>query len=336
MLDISILWAFIIAVGVFIYITLDGFDLGIGILFPWVQDRVQRDVMINSVAPVWDGNETWMVLGGAGLFAAFPLVYSTVLSALYLPIILMVLCLILRGVAFEFRFKSKNHKRHWDIIFSLGSISVSFLQGILLGAYIQGFNIKNGIYIGGAWDWLSGFSLFTGFSVVILYAALGCAWLIWKTEDILQNIMYYLLPKFIIMLLVIYALVSVITADMYPHIVNKWLSMPYIFYLSPIPVLVGIFSYALWQSLKKRQQYQPFIYLIFLTLLAYIGFIISLWPNIIPPSIDIWQASAPYSSQWFSLIGVALLLPVIVIYTGYAYWVFRAKVKVGEVGYHDE
>lgn len=334
MIDLSLIWIVIIAVGVLIYVILDGFDLGIGILFPFIQDRHERDVMMNTVAPVWDGNETWMVLGGAGLFAAFPLVYSTVLSALYMPIILMVIALIFRGVAFEFRFKAIRTKTLWDNAFIWGSIISSFLQGVILGAYIQGIETTNGVYSGGPLDWLSPFSLFTGLGVVALYATLGCGWLIFRTDHGLQDKMFSLMPKLILVLLAIFAGVSIYTPLVHDEIAARWFTLPQLYYFSPVPILVLLLTFLAIRACKQRREFAPFIYTLGLVFLAYTGFLISLWPYIIPPSVTIWQAAAPQSSQMFALIGALVLIPIILFYTALSYWVFRKKVRVGDEGYH--
>ena len=334
MIDLSLIWIVIIAIGVLIYVVLDGFDLGIGILFPFIKGKEERDVMMNTVAPVWDGNETWMVLGGASLYAAFPLVYSTVLSALYLPIILMVVALIFRGVAFEFRFKANKSRHWWDKAFIGGSILASFFQGMILGAYIQGIKTANGVYVGGGLDWLSPFTIFVGIGVVVLYAALGCGWLIFKTDHALQDRMYQLMPKMIIALFIIFGCVSIYTPMAHPEIAARWFSKPQLMYFSPVPVLVLLFTYLALRACRQRKELSPFVYTLALVFLAYTGFIISLWPYVIPPSVTIWQAAAPQSSQLFALIGALLLIPVILIYTGLSYWVFRDKVRVGDDGYH--
>ena len=334
MIDLSLIWIVIIAIGVFVYVVLDGFDLGIGILFPFITSKEERDVMMNTVAPVWDGNETWMVLGGAALYAAFPVVYSVVLSALYMPIILMLIALIFRGVAFEFRFKANKTKKLWDKAFIYGSILASFFQGVILGAYIQGIKVENHIYAGGGLDWLTPFSIFTGIGVVVLYAALGCGWLIFKTELDLQAKMYDLMPKLISVLFLIFGAVSIYTPLTQPEIAIRWFSQPQLIYFSPVPVLVVVLTGLILRACKKRYELAPFIYSLALVFLAYTGFIISLWPNVIPPSISIWDAAAPESSQLFALIGALILIPIILVYTGLSYWVFRDKVRVGDEGYH--
>lgn len=334
MIDLSLIWVGVIGLAVLIYVVMDGFDLGIGILFPFIRDQAERDVMMNTVAPVWDGNETWMVLGGAGLFAAFPLAYSTILSAFYMPIILMVIALIFRGVAFEFRFKAGRTRPLWDYAFIAGSIITSLLQGIILGAYIQGINTTLGIFSGQPFDWLTPFSLFTGIGVLAMYAALGCGWLILKTDHQLQQKMYQLMPKLILFLLAIFAGVSLYTPLMHAEIAHRWFSLPNLFYFSPVPILVLCFVYLILRACKKQYELQPFAYTLVLVFLAFSGFVISLWPNIIPPSVSIWQAASPYSSQLFTLIGALILIPIIISYTILAYWVFRDKVRVGDEGYH--
>ena len=334
MIDLSLIWVGIIGLGVLIYVILDGFDLGIGILFPFIKSSEERDVMMNTVAPVWDGNETWMVLGGAGLFAAFPMVYSAVLSALYLPIILMVIALIFRGVAFEFRFKANRTKHLWDAAFIGGSVLSSFLQGVILGAYIQGIHIVDGRYAGGGLDWLTPFALFTGLGVVVVYATLGCGWLIMKTDDQLQNSMYRLMPKLVLVLLLIFAAVSIYTPLAHPVIAERWFTKPQILYFSPVPILVVLFTFLTIRACQKRQDSMPFLYTLALVFLAYTGFLISIFPYVIPPSVTIWDAAAPANSQLFALIGALILIPIIIIYTIMAYWVFRDKVRVGDEGYH--
>ena len=334
MIDLVLVWVGIIGLGVLIYVIMDGFDLGIGILFPFIKDHQERDVMMNTVAPVWDGNETWMVLGGAGLYAAFPLVYSTVLSALYLPITFMVVALIFRGVAFEFRFKATRTKYLWDQAFIWGSILSSFFQGVILGAYIQGIETTNGIYSGGGWDWLTPFSIFSGIGVVAMYATLGCGWLIMKTDAKLQKQMYKFMPKLLIALLLIFAGVSLYTPMTHPEIADRWFSLPNFLYFSPVPVLVLIFVGLILKSCNQKHDSKPFIYTLALVFLAFTGFVISLWPNIIPPSVTIWQAAAPESSLKFTLVGAVILIPIIIAYTFLSYWVFRDKVRVGDEGYH--
>ena len=334
MIDISLIWIVIIALGIFIYVVLDGFDLGIGILYPFFPNKSERDVMMNTVAPVWDGNETWLVLGGAALYAAFPMVYAIVLSALYLPIIFMVVALIFRGVAFEFRFKATRTKYIWDRAFIGGSVLAGFFQGVILGAYIQGIKVQHGMYSGGGLDWISPFTIFTGIGVVVLYATLGCGWLIFKTELDLQQRMYQRMPKLVITLLFIFGALSIYTSMAHPEVAERWFRQPQLIYFSFVPILVIILTLLLIRACYKRHQLVPFLYTLALVFFAYIGFIISIWPYVIPPSITIWQAAAPLNSQLFTLIGALILIPIILMYTGLSYWVFRDKVRIGDQGYH--
>lgn len=251
-----------------------------------------------------------------------------------MPIILMVTALIFRGVAFEFRFKANRTKYLWDQAFIWGSILSSFLQGVILGAYIQGIQTTHGIFSGSGLDWLTPFALFTGLGVVAMYAALGCGWLIMKTDHELRAKMYGLMSKLIIVLFVVFAGVSLYTPLTHPEIAARWFALPNLLYFSPVPILVLLFTFLILKACKQRQDFKPFIYTLALVFLAFTGFVISLWPNIIPPSVTIWEAAAPYSSQKFALIGAVILIPVIIAYTILSYWVFRDKVRIGDAGYH--
>lgn len=333
MADLPLIWAAIIALGVWIYVVLDGFDLGIGILFPFFPDDHDRQVMMNSVAPVWDGNETWMVLGGAGLFAAFPVVYSAVLSALYLPLVLMLIGLILRGVAFEVRSKARRSRPLWDMAFSGGSILATFCQGVALGAFIQGIPVVNREFSGGAFDWLTAFSLFTGFGLLATYAMLGCGWLIFKTEGDLQRRIHRLMPAFNLVLLLVIAGVSVWTPQIHAAIAERWFG-PALRWLWPVPLAVLACGWGIQRAVQKGSERAPYLLTLALITLGYAGFLISIWPNMIPPSISLWQAAAPESSLRFTLVGAVVILPLILAYTAWAYWVFRGKVRATDEGYH--
>jgi cytochrome d ubiquinol oxidase subunit II len=333
-IDLPLLWAVIILFSIMMYVIMDGFDLGIGILFPFFPGKEERDVMMNTVAPVWDGNETWLVLGGAGLLAAFPLAYSVVLSALYLPIILMLVGLIFRGVAFEFRFKSVDAQRHWwDKAFIGGSLLATFSQGVTLGAYIEGLRTADGAYAGAAFDWLSPFSLFTGLGLIAAYALLGSTWLLIKTEGPLQARMLGMARRAAWAVLGAIVVISAWTPLADPRIAARWFSLPNLFFFAPVPILVLLFLYLLLRSVRGQPHAGPFIYALGLVFLGYTGLGISLWPNIIPPAISIWDAAAPPQSQGFALVGALLIIPVILMYTAWGYYVFRGKVKSGE-GYH--
>ncbi|AYC34369.1 cytochrome d ubiquinol oxidase subunit II [Pseudomonas cavernae] len=333
-IDLSLIWAIIIVFGVMMYVVMDGFDLGIGILFPFVKDDGERDVMMNTVAPVWDGNETWLVLGGAGLFAAFPLAYSVVLSALYLPIIFMLIGLIFRGVAFEFRFKAQAHKRHiWDKAFIGGSLAATFFQGVTLGAYIDGIPVENRLYAGGALDWLTPFSLFCGLALIVAYALLGCTWLIMKTEGRLQEQMHNLGTPLVWAVLLVTGIVSIWTPLAHEEIARRWFSLPNLFWFLPVPLLVLLCTFALLRAIQRYAHYAPFILTLVLIFLGYSGLGISLWPNIIPPAVSIWAAAAPPQSQGFTLVGALFIIPFILMYTAWSYYVFRGKVTPDQ-GYH--
>ena len=332
-LDLPLIWAGVIAFGIFMYVVMDGFDLGIGILYPFFRDKDERDAMMNTVAPIWDGNETWLVLGGAGLFAAFPLAYSVVLTALYLPLVIMLIALIFRGVAFEFRFKAKRTRYVWDAAFIGGSIVATFAQGVVLGAFIEGLKVENRQFVGGAFDWLAPFPLFCGAGLVAGYAMLGCAWLLMKTEGKLRHKMYKLMLPLTCVLLLFIAAVSIWTPLAHESIAERWFTLPNLFYFIPVPTLVAVTVLGIVRAVQLKIDWQPFVLTLALIALSYTGLAISLWPNIIPPSVSIWEASAPASSQAFALVGVVFMVPIILIYTAYSYWVFRGKVVVGE-GYH--
>ena len=333
-IDLPLIWAVIIGFGLMMYVIMDGFDLGIGILFPFVPDRGDRDTMVNTVAPVWDGNETWLVLGGAGLLAAFPLAYSVILSAVYLPIIAMLGGLICRGVAFEFRFKADDaHKPTWDRAFSWGSYVATFSQGIVLGSFINGFEVSNRAYAGGALDWLTPFSIFSGLGLLVAYALLGSTWLILKTEGALQQRMRELAKPIVLALLVAIAIVSLWTPLAHPEIASRWFSFPNIIFFSPVPILVVLSSLAILWTIQRHAHATPFVLALVLVFLGYTGLAISIWPNIIPSSVSIWEAASPPQSLGFALVGALFIIPFILLYTAWAYYVFRGKVKAGE-GYH--
>ncbi len=332
-IDLAFVWAILIAFAVLAYVMLDGFDLGIGILFPASADPGQRDLMVNSVAPVWDGNETWLVLGGGGLMAAFPLAYAIVLPALYAPLIAMLLALVLRGVAFEFRFRSPGHKFAWDCAFWSGSVLAALMQGIALGAFIQGFAVEGRAYAGGWWDWLTPFSILTGIAVVVGYALLGATWLIMKTEGALQDWCFRITLPLAAAVVALIVAVSIWTPLLDPAIAARWFDWPNIVLVAPVPLLVAGTAFALYRAIETRRERLPFVLAQSLFVLSYIGLGISLYPYTVPRSITIWEAAAPPESLIFLLIGALILIPVILAYTAYAYWIFRGKVDPAG-GYH--
>lgn len=332
-LDLPLIWAGLIAVAVMAYVVLDGFDLGVGILFPFFKTEGDRDQMMNAVAPVWDGNETWLVLGGGGLLAVFPLAYSVIMPALYAPIIAMLLALIFRGVAFEFRWKTRRGKFLWDWAFAGGSIVATFAQGIALGALVQGIAVADRAYAGGWWSWLTPFSLLTGVALVVGYALLGATWLVLKTENALQASMYKIALKTGVVTLALIGVVSLWTPFLNANFMQRWFTWPHMLYASPVPVLVALCAFMLFRGLGKKQELAPFLAAQGLFVLSFIGLCLSFYPYIVPSSITIWQAAAPDNSLAFLLLGACVLLPLILLYTAYAYWVFRGKVGTVEA-YH--
>ena len=332
-IDLPLLWAGLIAFAILAYVVLDGFDLGVGILFPLVKDEDHRGTMMNSVAPVWDGNETWLVLGGGGLFAAFPLAYAVLMPAFYAPVIAMLLALVFRGVAFEFRFRATRLRPLWDLAFAGGSALAALCQGVMLGAFVQGLAVEGRAYAGGWFDWLSPFSLFTGVALVLGYALLGAGWLILKTEGALQQRIYRLARPLAAAVVALIVGVSIWTPLLDATIADRWFAWPNIVLVAPVPVLVAVAAGLLWWSLVRQRERWPFLVSLGLFVLSYIGLAISLFPYIVPRSVTIWAAAAPDSSLAFMLVGAAILLPVILGYTSYVYWIFRGKVD-SSAGYH--
>lgn len=324
-IDLTLVLAGIIAFGIIMYVLLDGFDLGVGILFPLAPNETGRDVMINSIAPFWDGNETWLVMGGAMLFAAFPTAYAVALPAFYLPIMLMLFALIFRGVAFEFHHKAEASKAIWSTAFFAGSALAAFAQGLLLGGLIEGVAVADRAFAGGAFDWLTPFSVVSGLGVVAGYALLGATWLVLKTERDLQAWARRYGQWLTVAVLGFMAAVSLYTPFVDAAIAERWFGGLNLLYLSPVPLVTAAAGFALWHGLRRGWETAPFVLAIGLFLLGYLGLAISLWPNIVPPTLSIWEAAAPRSSQVFTLVAVSITLPMVLFYTWYAYRVFRGK-----------
>lgn len=333
-IDFSMIWFAIIIFATLMYIIADGFDLGIGIILPFTRDKIQRDTMINSVAPVWDGNETWLVLGGAALYGAFPLAYAVIIDALTIPLTLMLIGLIFSGVAFEFRVNAlPKHRLFWDSAFIGGSFLATFCQGITVGAVINGFNVTGRHFSGSALDWLTPFPIFCGFALLVTYALLGSSWLIMKTEHQLHRKMCTITVYLAITLLVVIAIVSLWTPLTHADIAQRWFSLPNLYFLLPVPLLVLACAWGIVRSAYNYGHYQPFLLSLLLVLIGFAGLGISIFPYIIPPSISIWQAAAPVLSQQFMLVGAVIIIPVILAYTSWSYYVFRGKVNANE-SYH--
>lgn len=330
--DLTVVWAFIIVLAVFIYVVLDGFDLGIGILFNRFKPGPERDTAMNSIAPVWDGNETWLVMGGGGLLAAFPLAYGLILSALYAPIMAMLLALVFRGVAFEFRWRDPAHQKFWDLAFTGGSLLAAFAQGIILGALLQGVTIQGRAYAGGWWDWLTPFSVLTGLSVVVAYALLGATWLVMKAQGPLQQQARSMALGLGAASLLAIVAVSVATLFLSADYFSHWLHWPQMAWVAPVPLLVALASWAFVRSLQAGHETAPFLWTLAIFLLCFVGLGISVFPYVLPGAVTIWDAATERSSQVFMLWGTALVLPMILAYTAWSYWVFRGK--TGASGYH--
>ncbi|MFZ0501159.1 MAG: cytochrome d ubiquinol oxidase subunit II [Steroidobacteraceae bacterium] len=325
--DLVPLWALILAVGIFYYVVFDGFDLGVGILFGLAPDTRSRNLIMNSIAPVWDGNETWLVLGGVALLAAFPLAFAVLLPAVYFPILIMLLALVFRGVAFEFRYRDAAHRTFWDHAFNYGSLVATFAQGIVIGAFIQGFDVKGRVFAGSSLDCFTGFSIFTGAALVAGYGLLGAGWLILKTEGELQQWARRWGRVCLVGVIIAIAVVSAWTPLLEHQIEQRWFTWPDYALLSPVPVLTLAVIVWQWRALRGPAEITPFISGIGLFLLSYTGIAISMWPMIVPYHYSLWQAASSSSTQIFLLIGTVFLLPIVFMYTGWSYWVFRGKVR---------
>jgi len=334
---LPVVWIAVLGVAIAMYIVLDGFDLGLGILFPFTRKEEDHDVMMNSVAPFWDGNETWLILGGGGLWVAFPVAFAIIMPALYIPVILMLLALIFRGVAFEFRFVSKPNNKPWDLAFWLGSTIAAFSQGVVLGGLIQGITFENGAFAGGPIDWLSPFALMCGAGLVVGYALLGACWLMAKTEGPVAAWARQIAPALLGGLLLFITIVSIWTPLSVPRIAERWFSFPNIIYLSIVPIITALLALGCYRAIVSGREVMPFVMTIGLFLLAFAGLAISHYPYIVPApdgtGLDLWQTAAAPESQIFMLVGALILLPVVLTYTALSYWTFRGKVRPGE-GYH--
>lgn len=332
-LDLVPIWTAILAVAVFMYVLLDGFDLGVGMLFPLAPDDRSRDLMMASVAPIWDGNETWLVLGGVALFAAFPLAFAVIMPALYFPILAMLLGLIFRGVAFEFRHVARTSRRHWDRSFFWGSLVATFAQGCVLGKFVQGFEVSGRHYAGTSWDWVDPFVLAVGVGLVFGYTLLGATWLVMKTEGALQDWARGKARASLFGVAAFIAMVSLWTPFLDERIAARWFSWPNLAFLAPVPLATAALAWWLWRALARGRDVAPFVAAMGLFAMCYLGLAVSLFPYVAPPSITLWDAAAAPQSQAFLLIGTLVLLPVIFTYIGWSYWVFRGKVRA-DAGYH--
>ena len=330
---IPLICAAVVALAVGLYVVLDGFDLGVGILFPFHPRESERDQMMNSIAPFWDGNETWLILGGNGLFVAFPLAYSVIMPAVYIPLIVMLLALVFRGVAFEFRWVAKPHHRKWDIAFAAGSIVAAFTQGLMLGGILGGIQVENREFAGGPFDWLTPFSVMCGFGLVVGYALIGACWLVMKTDGDVERQSRRSARPLLAALIAFIVVVSVWTPLEFPQVAERWFSWPNMLYLSPVPLLTAFLAVMCWRGVGGKHPTIAFYSGVGLFALAFIGLAISVVPYLVPWSITLWDAAAAPESQLFLLVGTAVLIPFILGYTFFVYHTFRGKVRAGE-GYH--
>jgi cytochrome d ubiquinol oxidase subunit II len=326
-------WVAILAVSILLYVLLDGFDLGIGILFGLTRDETRRHAMLSAVAPIWDGNETWLVLGGAGLMVAFPLAYSIILPAFYLPVIIMLLALVFRGVAFEFRWLGVSSKPHWTFAFAAGSTLAAFCQGLILGGLIEGIKVENGSFAGGAFDWATPFAAVCGLGLVAGYALLGATWLILKTEGKIADRARPTAKALLVVVLAFMAIVSLWTPLAFDRIAVRWFSLPNILFLWWVPAATALVAFVAWRAVESGREALPFLATIALFLLGYLGLLISNFPYIVPPSLTFWQAAAAPATHIFMLMGTLVMLPIIFGYTIFVYWIFSGKLREGE-GYH--
>jgi cytochrome bd ubiquinol oxidase subunit II len=330
---LPVIWAALLGTAVAMYVILDGFDLGIGILFPFAKTERERDQMMNSVAPFWDGNETWLVLGGGGLWVAFPQAYAVIMPALYLPVIVMLLGLIFRGVAFEFRWVALTSKKYWNFAFAAGSTLAAFCQGLILAGLLEGIKVENGVFAGGPFDWATPFAVLCGLGVVTGYALLGATWLVMKTDGVVAERARIHAKLLLLAVLAFMAVVSIWTPLAFERIAARWFSTPNIYFLWPVPLLTAFVALMIWRWIDQDREIPPFLASIALFLLGYLGLVISTFPYLVPPVLTIWQTAAAPASQIFMLLGTVALLPIIFGYIVFVYWLFRGKVREGE-GYH--
>jgi cytochrome bd ubiquinol oxidase subunit II len=324
-------WIFILAVSMALYTQLDGFDLGVGILFGPAADETQRRAMMSAVAPIWDGNETWLVVVAVILWGGFPVVYSTLLSAFYLPVILMVCALILRGVAFEFRDKTVRGRWMWDTAFCGGSLIASFMQGLMVGGLVEGLPVSNGQYIGGDFGWLSPFAVLCGIGLCLGYSLLGACWLVKKCEGTTRDFAYRLIPSLSVGLLAFLVIVFISALSLHLPVMNRWLDRPYLFFF---PVIGAVAAIALAYSVRQRRDGVPYNMVSIIFLAAFLTLAISFWPYMIPGAITIAEAAAPHSSLAFMFWGEGLFVfPLMLVYSVVSYSVFRGKVRAADGHY---
>jgi cytochrome bd ubiquinol oxidase subunit II len=327
----ALFWVSVLAVSILFYVVLDGFDLGVGILFGFTRSESRRRAMLAAVAPLWDGNETWLIVAGVVLWGAFPVVYATLFSAFYLPLLVMLAGLILRGVAFEFRYKTERLRWIWDLSFAGGSFVAAFIQGLMVGALVEGLPISDGQYAGGEFGWLSPFSLLCGVGLCLGYTLLGACWLVRKCADEVRDAAYRLIPPLSISLLVFLVVVFGYALAENLRIMSRWLERPYLFVFPAIGIVAAI---VLAASVRQRRDGLPYHMVVLIFATAFGTLAISFWPYMIPFTITIEDAAAPHSSLAFMFWGEGLFIfPLMLVYTAVSYTVFRGKVRPASVNY---
>ena len=334
-MDLPLLFALVAGGAVALYVIADGFDLGIGILFLLAPRDTDRDLMMQSVAPFWDGNETWLVLGAAVLWAAFPMAYYVLLPAFYLPIMAMLFALILRGIAFEFRFQAGRFRRVWDFAFAGGSLVAALCQGLILGGFIQGVAVENGHFAGGSFSFISVLGLLCAAGIVGGYALLGATWLIWRTDGPTQVFAREVAHAALILSSAMMGVVSAWTALTEPQVAARWFAWPTTPWLDLMPMAAAGVTVLIWRNLWGRHDSRPFVLAIVLFLLGFVGLVASVWPNVVPYHATLWEAAADEATLQFALWGILVVLPVVLAYTAHAYWVFRGKTELTVHGADD-
>jgi cytochrome d ubiquinol oxidase subunit II len=333
MFDLVPIWTLILGIGVFMYVALDGFDLGVGMLYNFAPDRQARSLLMNSIAPIWDGNETWLILGIVGLLAAFPLAFAIIVPAVYFPILIMLLALMFRGLSFEFHYRDGEARTFWDFGFAYGSALATFAQGIVLGSFIQGYKVEGRQFAGSTLDCFTPFTLFCGLALMAGYCLLGAGWLVLKTEGDLQAWARKAGRRCLYATVLAIAVVSIWTPVTDPYIAARWFAWPNIAYLAPVPLITAALVIFVWRAFDGRSEASPFFGSLGLFVMSYAGIAISLFPMIVPRHFTLSQAAASPSTQAFLLVGTLFLLPTVLIYTAWSYWVFRGKVRA-DIGYY--
>ena len=324
-MDIPLLFAAVTAFAVVVYVLADGFDLGVGILFLIAPREIDRDRMMQSIEPVWDANETWLVMGGLLLYAGFPAGYYILMPAFYLPIMLMLFSLIFRGISFAFRFQPGPFRRFWDFAFALGSLFATLSQGLILGGIIAGVPVANGAFAGGPLSFFNIEGVLCGLGLVAGYSLLGACWLVRKTEDGTQIFAREIGRTALIATTIMLAAVSGWTALIHGDVAARWFGWPNIAFLAPVPLVTAGIIVALWQSLWGERDARPFVLALALFLLGFVGLVVSLWPYVVRPDLTIWDAASDRSTQIFAGVGVVIIMPIVLAYQAHAYWVFRGK-----------